>query len=310
MILVAGLTPALQQIYLFDHFRSGDVNRAVEHLRCASGKVLNVGVALHLFGCESRVLSVVGNSNRDAIDAELTNLGMSCRWIETAAPTRTCTTILDRRTGTTTELVENAGPISADELSAFRAAFAEEAAKADFVVLTGSLPTGTQTNFYRELLANVRCPVLLDIRGPELLLALEHRPLVVKPNREELAATVGRPLPRDLDVHDAMAELNDRGAAWVVVSAGKQAVWVRGEGRLRRLNPPGFTLDGIVNPIGCGDVLAAGIAAAIVRGSEPVEAVRFGIAAAAESALSLLPARFEASRIRARASTIQISENA
>ena len=84
MILVAGLTPALQQIYLFDHFRSGDVNRAVEHLRCASGKVLNVGVALHLFGCESRVLSVVGNSNRDAIDAELTNLGMSCRWIETA----------------------------------------------------------------------------------------------------------------------------------------------------------------------------------------------------------------------------------
>ncbi len=308
MILVAGLTPALQQIYLFDHFRSGDVNRAVEHLRCASGKVLNVGVALHLFGCESRVLTVVGNSNRDAIDAELTNLGMPCRWIETAAPTRTCTTILDRRTGTTTELVENAGPISADELSAFRAAFAEEAAKADFVVLTGSLPTGTQTNFYCELLAKVRCPVLLDIRGPELLLALEHRPLVVKPNREELAATVGRPLPRDVDVHDAMAELNDRGAAWVVVSAGKQAVWVRGEGQLYRLEPP--QLDRVVNPIGCGDVLAAGIAAAIVRGSDPVEAVRLGIAAAAESALSLLPARFESSRIRARASTIQISDNA
>jgi 1-phosphofructokinase family hexose kinase len=307
MILAAGLTPALQQIYVFDVFRAGAVNRAVERAQCASGKVLNVGIALHLLGCKSRVLSIVGKTNRTTIDGEFAALGMPCRWIETAAPTRTCTTILDRQTGTTTELVENAGPISDDELSAFRAAFAEEAAKADFVVLTGSLPTGTPTDFYCELLAKVRCPVLLDIRGPELLLALKHRPLVVKPNREELAATVGRPLPRDVDVHDAMAELNERGAAWVVVSAGRHAVLVRGEGQLYRLEPP--QLDRVVNPIGCGDVLAAGIAAAIVRGSDLVEAVRFGIAAAAESALSLLPARFEPSRVPARVSTIQISEN-
>jgi tagatose 6-phosphate kinase len=308
MILAAGLTPALQQIYVFDEFRPGEVNRAVERAQCASGKVLNVGVALHLLGCDSRLLSIVGKADRATIDGEFAALGMSCRWIETAAPTRTCTTILDRQIGATTELVENAGPVSADELSTFRAAVAEEAANADFVVLTGSLPTGTPTDLYRELLANVRCPALLDIRGPELLMALQHRPLVVKPNREELAATVGRALSCDLDVHHAMAELNERGAAWVIVSAGKRAVWVRGEGQLYRLEPP--KLDRIINPIGCGDVLAAGIAAAIVRGSDPVEAVRFGIAAAAESALSLLPARFESSRIPALASTIQINEGA
>jgi tagatose 6-phosphate kinase len=306
MILAAGLTPALQQIYVFDHFRPGEVNRAVERAQCASGKVLNVGVALHLLGCDSRMLSIVGKANRATIDTEFAALGASRRWIETATPTRTCTTILDRTTGATTELVENAGPVSADELSAFRAAFAEEAAKSDFVVLTGSLPIGIPTGFYAELLANVHCPVLLDIRGPELLLALEHRPLVVKPNREELAATVGRALSRDAEVHDAMAELNDRGASWVVASEGNQAVWVRGEGRIYRLDPP--RLNRFVNPIGCGDVLAAGIASAIVRTGDPVEAVRFGIAAAAESALSLLPARFESSRIPARASTIQISE--
>ena len=305
MILAAGLTPALQQIYAFDRFRPDEVNRAVVRAQCASGKVLNVGAALHFLGCESRVLSVVGDSDRATVDGEFTALGMSCRWIETAAPTRTCTTILDRQTGTTTELVENAGPLSASELAEFRAAFKEEAAKANFLVLTGSLPAGTPPIFFGELLADVRCPVLLDIRGPELLLSLEHRPLVVKPNREELAATVGRPLARDEDLHDAMAELNERGAEWVVVTAGKQSVWVRGGGRLYRLDPP--RLDRIVNPIGCGDVLAAAIAAAIVRGDDPLEAVRFGIAAAVESALTLLPARFDGSRIPALLSTITMN---
>ena len=305
MILAAGLTPALQRAYAFDRFRPGEVNRAVERAQCASGKVLNVGVALHLLGCESRVLSVVGSANRATIDREFAPLGMSCRWIETAAATRTCTTILDRQTGTTTELVENAGPLLASELAEFRAAFKEEAAKANFLVLTGSLPAGTPATFFGELLADVRCPVLLDIRGPALSLALEHRPLVVKPNREELAATVGRPLTRDEDLYDAMAELNDYGAEWVVVTAGKQAVSVRGGGRLYRLDPP--RLDRIVNPIGCGDVLAAAIAAAIVRGNDPLEAVRFGIAVAAESALTLLPARFDGSRISMRLSTITMS---
>jgi tagatose 6-phosphate kinase len=303
MILAAGLTPALQQIYVFDDFRPGEVNRAVERAHCASGKVLNVGVALHTLGCESRVLSVIGGQDRATVDCEFAGLGMLCRWVEIAAPTRTCTTILDRKTGVTTELVENGGPLTLNEVMAFREAFREEAAKAEFVVLTGSLPAGAPPDFYRELLSGVRCSMLLDIRGPELISALDTRPLVIKPNREELAATVGRPLPRDEDVHVAMAELNDRGAAWVVVSAGKHAVWVRGEGRLYRLDPP--QLDRLVNPIGCGDVLAAGIAAAIVRGSDPVEAVRFGMGAAAENAVTLMPARFDASRIPERVSTIE-----
>ncbi len=306
MILAAGLTPALQQIYAFDRFRPGEVNRAVERAQCASGKVLNVGVTLHSLGCENRVLSVAGRADRATINREFAPLGISCRWIETAAPTRTCTTILDRQTGTTTELVENAGPLSASELAEFRAAFNEEAAKANFLVVTGSLPAGTPTTFFGELLADVLCPVLLDIRGPELLLALEHRPLVVKPNREELAATVGRPLARDQDLHDAMAELNNRGAQWVVVTAGKQSVWVRGGGRLYRLDPP--HLDRVVNPIGCGDVMAAGIAVGIARGDDPLESVRFGIAAAAESALTLLPARIDSSRISTRLSTIAMSQ--
>jgi len=41
VILVAGLTPAWQQILRFDDFRPGEVNRASEVQWCCSGKVLN-----------------------------------------------------------------------------------------------------------------------------------------------------------------------------------------------------------------------------------------------------------------------------
>ena len=107
-----------------------------------------------------------------------------------------CTTILDRATGVMTELVENGRPLRPEELDAFRRAYAEEAAKADVAVIAGSLPAGTPNSFYRELVERTPCPAVLDFRGEGLLACLDLKPLVVKPNREELAQTVGQPYRR------------------------------------------------------------------------------------------------------------------
>jgi len=57
---------------------------------------------------------------------------------------------------------------------------------------------------YQELLEKTPGRAILDIRGPELLAALERQPLLVKPNREELARTVGRALGTDDDVRAAI----------------------------------------------------------------------------------------------------------
>jgi hypothetical protein len=152
VILAAGLSPAWQQIVVLDQFRPSEVNRAREVHWCGSGKVLNVGLALHHLGTECRLLSLLGGLAHDAIEQEFAELGVPRRWIRTAAPTRVCTTVLDTD-GTATELVENARPVTADEIAAFKDAFREEAANARFVVLTGSLPAGVPPTFYRDLLA-------------------------------------------------------------------------------------------------------------------------------------------------------------
>jgi 1-phosphofructokinase family hexose kinase len=315
-ILAAGLSPAWQQIMVFDQFAVGEVNRACEVHWCGSGKVLNVGIALAHLGttdkrCNSRVLSVIGARARAEIDREFAELGVDCRWIETCAPTRICTTIVERRSGRTTELVENAPPLTIVELARFREAFAEEAARADVVILTGSLPhvvasaaadappslreTRPSDAFYCELLQTTRARAILDIRGPELLAALDCQPFCVKPNREELAATLGRDLASDDDLHAAMHELNDRGAQWVIVTQGPDTVWASHAGNVHGFQPP--RVEHVVNPIGSGDCLAAGIAWATASGSEMLDAIRFGIAAAADNVGQLLPARLDARRI-------------
>jgi tagatose 6-phosphate kinase len=306
VILSAGLTPAWQHTLVFDRFRYGEVNRAVASYWCASGKVFNAGIAAHRLGGASLTLAPVGGPPRGEIETDFETLGVPRRFINTRAATRVCTTILDRAAGTMTELVENGLPLTSEELAEFRCAYAEEVARADVAVVIGSLPAGTPPSFYRELVGLTPCPAVLDFRGEGLLAVLAMRPFVVKPNREELSHTVGRPLMTDADLREAMQSLNHRGAVWVVMTQGNGPVWITSTTKAYRLDPP--RPEKIVNPIGCGDALAAAIAWATRDGRDIVEAVRFGVAAAVENLGQLLPCRFDPAGIAKRAELVRVEE--
>ncbi|OHB86411.1 MAG: hypothetical protein A2V98_08440 [Planctomycetes bacterium RBG_16_64_12] len=304
MILSAGLTPAWQQILVFDGFRCGEVNRAREVHWCASGKVFNAGIAAHHLGGPSRTLAPVGGPPVEQIERDLDQMGLSYRWVNTASATRVCTTIVDRASGTITELVENGRPLTRAELDEFRDAYAEEASRAEVAVVIGSLPVGTPVSFYRDLVERTPCPAILDFRGEGLLSLLDLNPYVVKPNREELARTVGRPLDDDDRLVAAMQSLNRRGAQWVVITQGGGPVWASSSTEVYRLYPP--PADHVVNPIACGDAMAAAIAWATRDGRNPVDAVKLGIAAAGENLRQLLPCRLNLRNMEAGASRVHV----
>ena len=306
MILSAGLTPAWQQILVFNDFRYGEVNRAAEALWCASGKVFNAGIAAHHLGGPSLTLAAVGGLPLEQIKREFDELGVPFRFVVTAAATRVCTTILDRSSGAMTELVENGRPLTSAELEMFRFTYAEEAADAEVAVLIGSLPVDAPVSLYRELMEATPCPAVLDFRGEGLLSVLDFKPLVVKPNREELAMTVGRPLRSNGELLDAMRSLNARGAQWVVVTEGVEPVRVTSASAAYRLIPP--PPDEIVNPIACGDCMAAGIAWAVRDGREMVDAVKFGIAAAGDNLREFLPSRLDLRRVEKRVLDVRVEE--
>ncbi len=301
MIVAAGLTPAWQQVFVFEELQLGQVNRAAQSHRFASGKVINVGRALWSLGAECRTLSFVGGATGDRIVAEFTTDGIPARWIETATATRVCTTLLQTQGGETTELVENAAALTVEEIERFRQAFIEEVATAKTVVLTGSLPQGVPADYYAQLLSVTSANAILDIRGPELLATLEKRPLCVKPNRSELEYTVGHDCSDDAQRFQAMRQLCKRGARWVLVTDGSQPTWLVSSNESFKLTPPPIT---VLNPIGAGDCLTATLAWAIQQGETMVDATRRAMAAASEDATLLLPARFDTRRIASRAEEV------
>ncbi len=303
MIVAAGLTPAWQQILTFAGFHSGEVNRATSSHWIASGKVLNVGSALHHLEAESHTITVFGGETGRMMRQEFDSLGVPTAWVETTAPTRVCTTILDQVTGSTTELVENSTAVTNAELQLFEQQFAAIAQTTDWTVLSGSLPRGTPPDFYRRCVAATSGRVLLDARGPELLACLPLQPFLVKPNREELGHTFGRILKTDADLLAAMRELRNLGAQRVVVSHGEAELWLLNDSGLFRFRPPNVPT---VNPIGCGDCLAAGLAVAFAEGADDIRAVKFGMAAAADNARQLLSSRLRRSEVERLAHHITV----
>lgn len=304
MILSAGLTPAWQHILVFGRVHPGEVNRAEQVCWCASGKVFNAGIAAAQLGGPSRVLAAVGREVLPQIERQLAELSVGFRWVVTKASTRVCTTVIERSTGTVTELVENAMPLSDDEHAQFLQAFEQEAGGAKAVILIGSLPEGTPPEFYRCLMEKCPAPVVADFRGPGLLAVLDLEPMFVKPNRQELARTIDRPINDDRSLVQAMRQLNDRGAQWVVVSQGPGPVWVSSARQLYRCQPP--RAQQVVNPIGCGDAMAGALAWAVARQWEPLEAVRLAIAAAAENLRGLLPCRLDPGKVFPLAEKVEV----
>ena len=315
MKLAVGLTPAWQHILEFDRFRVDAVNRATAAHWAASGKILNVGIALHRLGGPSKTLTVLGGPPYDRIDSEFDALGVPRRWVRTAAETRVCTTIIDRsagRDGRTsedgdiqmTELVENGRSLAPGDLEALEDAYAEEVRSARVVVLTGSIPPGTDPSCFRRLLDVTECPAILDLRGDELSLALEGKPFVVKPNVEELERTVGKSIRTDAELDAAIGTLHRRGAEWAVISRGRHPLRVSSaSGDRFRVVPPVVR---VVNPIGCGDCLAAGIAWGIAESPDVEEAIRLGVGAATQNLQDLLPARIDIDTVRRFATGVRV----
>src|SRR5688500_16233511 len=97
-------------------------------------------------------------------------------------------------------------------------------ARATVRVLSGWLPPGAPQEFYGFCVTRAtECAVMtiVDAAGEPLRRALGSKPLVVKPNRSELAKTLATPIESDAAFRDAIRQLIALGPAWAVITEGK-----------------------------------------------------------------------------------------
>src|SRR5262249_14096896 len=144
---------------------------------------------------------------------------------------------------------------------------------------------------------------MVDAQGPPLVEALKAHPDLVKPNRRELAATVQHELRGEEELINAMREVQKRGARSVVVTAGKMATLAIDENSILRIQSPEIRA---VNPIGSGDAFTAALVWQMTRKQSLVEACRWGAAAGAANALSLMPGELDRGDVERLATQVKV----
>jgi 1-phosphofructokinase len=263
----------------------GAVIRALSNRVDAGGKGVNVARALTRHGYKATAIVVCGGAEGAQLHALLNGVasesGLDIRPVAIAGSVRSNVTVVEAD-GTTTKLNERGPRLSPAELEALAAVTVEEAAQADWVVLSGSLPPGAPVDWYARLIDLVSgsgAQVAVDTSGEALAAAVDAGPSLVKPNRSELAEVTGRDLVSVAETAAAAGQLISRGVNTVLVSLGPAGAVLVDESQSWHASAPAVTTR---NNVGAGDAALAGFLAFGGGGPDAlVEAVAWGSAAVA-----------------------------
>ena len=114
MNICLGTTPTVQLTMVFERVATDEVNRAVQVIRGAAGKAVNVGRVLHTLGDDAKVCVPLGADTGQFLAEELSREGIEHDCVRAPNPTRTCVTVIDRSARTATELVQEHAAVSPD----------------------------------------------------------------------------------------------------------------------------------------------------------------------------------------------------
>jgi 1-phosphofructokinase family hexose kinase len=210
-------------------------------------------------------------------------------FVYVSGETRTNFSVEDESGNPPTTFNQKGPTISPGEFLALKEKVGMLSVKAEWVSFGGSLPPGVETNAFHELALVARekgAKICIDADGEVMSESIKAMPDMIKPNIAEASRLLGRKVETDEEVLAAANELYDMiggGDRFVVISRGsKGAVMKCAEGVFMGVSPK-------VEPrstIGSGDSMIAGILRAFAQGRTTEQALRWGLAAGAATALT------------------------
>lgn len=290
------LNPVIQKTLVFDTIDPGEVNRTAHWRIDAAGKGIIPTRILTQLGEDATHLTQLGGPTREWFLSMCAGDALKVEWVESGAPIRFCTTLIEEATGRATELVEEALPVAPGTSEALVARFRELVTPDTAVLLSGTVATGIAAGTmaqFAQIASEVGARLYLDIKKQDLLECLEYHPVCAKPNLEELAQTLGLSYAEVRDEQSARALVAEEGkrfferyGTYLVVTRGANATlyW---DGKTLCEEPTQRIT--VKNPIGSGDSFCAGIARVLERGGSLHEAVGEGTRLGALNASYLKP---------------------
>jgi len=294
MIVTLTANPSLDRTATLDRpLARGEVHRVSSVTVEPGGKGINVARVAHYAGHPVR--AILPADPDDPILHGLDALRVPYRSVPLAGAVRTNLTLTEAD-GTTTKINEPGPSLDAETIERLAHLLVLESERADWVVLSGSLPPGVPEQWYADLVRALRpwgCRIAVDTSDAPLL-ALAARfpdaaPDLLKPNSEELAQLTGA----DPEALEASAAAGDPTgcveAARTLVERGVGAVMATLGGAGAVLVTPPIT---VRSTVGAGDSSVAGYVLAHTRELSAPDRLRLAVAygsAAASLAGTALP---------------------
>lgn len=227
MIYTLTTNPAIDMNCTSSSYEPFKVNRTTNLSYSPNGKGVNVSLVLNHYGICSKVLGFFGGFTGKYIVDELNkkNIPIDPFWIE--EDTR-INVFIDTDDNKEFKYV-NKGPFvsekSQNELLQY---LSNLKGGDDYLIISGSLPISIDEGYYDKIL-NICCQrnikVILDISSKKLKELLKYKPLLIKPNDEEVADIFGIYIKNEEDVKKALEYIYESGAQNILLTLGANGMY-------------------------------------------------------------------------------------
>lgn len=287
MIYTVTMNPAIDYVMEVGALDSGGTNRSRGESYYPGGKGINVSVVLKSLGMESTALGFTAGFAGRALEEMLRERGVVPQFIRlSSGETRINVKLRDNRRITE---INACGPnISAQALEQLFGQLVK-LKRGDVLVLAGSIPRTVPEDIYERILERLDgqgAEYAVDATGQLLLRVLKYRPLLIKPNREELGELFGFAPKGEEELLRCGKQLQKMGARNVLISLGAQGALLLSEEGKDYAMPALAPKERVKNTVGAGDSMVAGFLAGYLEEKDVIYAFRLASAAGGASVCS------------------------
>jgi 1-phosphofructokinase family hexose kinase len=306
MILTVTPNPMLDKTLWVKSFTPGVTHRASRAVTIGSGKGINVSRALLALGEQTLATGFLGGYTGVQVRKLLDDENLPHDFVEVAGLTRIGITVFDDEHEDYTAVFEPGPELRQNEIEGLIEKVQNLLPRCRALALCGSMPSAGFDDLYCrliELAKAAKVPVFLDSYKEPLRQGLKAHPDFLKPNRDEVLQTFGIDIREPQGMKEALRELSQAGAQWIVLTDGARKVGVYAHGQFYLAAPPKVE---VVNTLGGGDAMVAAFLYGWLRKMATENLIRFTIAAGAVNAEDFMPGFADLDRIILMAKNIVI----
>ena len=285
MIFTITMNPCLDRFLYVDDLIEDDTVRVKEVREYPAGKGIDAARVIKELGGTSVAIALLGGCIGRKIEEMLDKEGVIYTAVRVDVETRT--NVIIQKGIHQYRLSLPGQPVAREKLEVVREILQALVREGDYVIISGSLPSGVGPEYYAGLvfmLKNWGAVVYLDTDGENLKNGILGEPYAIKPNLHELKRLLGKDVKIGTGlVEDAMEIIERYNVEEILLTLGKEGSYLITKDEKYMAKVPDVP---VISAVGAGDSFLAAYVLKRSEGLDRKEAFRWGNAAGTASVMT------------------------